>query len=228
MSKKIICISGKMRNGKNTLADLLKEELLTINPNTLLVICAFADELKKYCSEDFELLGNYLNNFSENLKTSINMYNDLLDLNPSRKFANQNINKMIDSLKLYKENFYENKTEISRLLLQIVGTNFARNRIDKDYWAKKLKDNILKSNNEYTLITDCRFPIELEIFSNLNDYELVTIRLERNLPTNNNQHESETALDNWTSWNYVVDNNGTTEDLKNSAKNIINDLINNT
>lgn len=225
MSKKIICISGKMRNGKNTLADFLKEELFTINPNTSLAICAFADELKKYCSKDFELLGNYLNNFSENLKTSINMYNDLLDLNPSRKFANQNINKMIDSLKLYKENFYENKTEISRIILQITGTSIFRNRIDKDFWAKKLKENILKTNNEYTLIQDCRFPIELEIFSDLNDYELVTIRVERNLPTNNNNHESETALDNWTTWNYIVDNNGTTEDLKNSAKNIISDLL---
>ena len=57
------------------------------------------------------------------------MYNDLLEHNPSKQFANFNINKMIDSLKLYRESFYEQKTDISRILLQATGTNIIRNRI---------------------------------------------------------------------------------------------------
>jgi len=37
-------------------------------------------------------------------------------------------------------------------------------------------------------------------------------------------HESETALDNWTDWDYVIDNNGTLEELVEKVKQILIEL----
>lgn len=228
MNKKIICLSGKMQNGKSTLANLLKTELTNSNLNYKISIDAFANELKKYCSEDFELLMNYLNNFSDCLKANINVMYNITDYNLEKQNININVSKMIESLKLNKDNFFENKTDISRILLQCTGTDILRNRVDKDFWAKKLKEKILKTDYDFILIQDCRLPNEIEIFSDVKDYEVVAIRVERNIPTNSNKHESETALDDWTSWNYIVDNNGSLQDLQNSAKNIVEDLLKNT
>jgi hypothetical protein len=69
------------------------------------------------------------------------------------------------------------------------------------------------------LITDCRFPNELEAVKAHKGITIKVIRDSGN--TVGTTHASETALDDYTEWDYVVDNNGSIEDLKTQVFSIL-------
>ena len=93
---------------------------------------------------------------------------------------------------------------------------------------------ILPINLPNWIITDTRFPNEADAVKSRGG---INIRIERDdyifdgagkriiptkeyVNTSNKQHESETALDNYT-FDYVIDNNGTIEDLIIKVKEIL-------
>ncbi len=88
-------------------------------------------------------------------------------------------------------------------LLQLLGTEWGRNTIDRDIWAKctrKWCDQVLTTDKKVIpIIEDCRFPNELEIFHNAFKVRLVAkedIRKERCEAWRPNvRHRSETAMD---------------------------------
>ena len=128
-----------------------------------------------------------------------------------------------------------------RLLLQLLGTEAGRNIIHPNVWVNALfadyrNGEIIENKEHFVLkpvdnwvITDMRFPNEL---SAVKKKEGITIRVNRLTENqrlqltkvragriNNitkeiikNEHPSETALDNAT-FDYVIDNNGTIEEL---------------
>jgi hypothetical protein len=222
--KYIFLISGKMRVGKNQLADYMKQYVNWKYPDKFTEIDSFASTLKKWCSQDFKELTNYLNDFTDKLKATI--FNNLtLD---SRSSLTNQISNVIDQIKTKDSNWFDDKNDITRILLQLTGTSIFRNRINENFWANITRDNVQKSISDFIWIADCRFPVECETLMQLNsdNCKVVSIRVERN--TNNNigsQHESEIALDNWKDWNYVIDNSGLLETLKESAKTIIDDVL---
>lgn len=74
------------------------------------------------------------------------------------------------------------------------------------------------------IITDLRFSNEFEA---VKDRGGITIKVHRDLHKGNTHvapvpHESETALDNETRWDYVIDNNSTIEDLIKKVREILN------
>lgn len=79
--------------------------------------------------------------------------------------------------------------------------------------------NAIKVYYEYPnwVISDVRFPNEAEAIKNKNG---ILIRLNRNIRLES-IHESETALNNYDDWDYVIDNNGTIEDLIEKIKQIL-------
>lgn len=216
--KHIFLISGKLRSGKNQFADYVKEiaESKGMTVNTDL----FAKSLKEWCNEDFRALTDYLNQILELT---------IFDFMVFQKSYNiKNIDIPITRLKeliTKDENWYENKNPITRILLQTYGTEIFRKRVDQDWWVKQLKNRVLQSNSDITLITDVRFPNEIECFKKdiPKDFTVTTIRINRNLnrEAGFNEHESEKALDNYNEFDYVIDNNGTLEDLKEGAKELI-------
>ena len=137
------------------------------------------------------------------------------------------IYKRIDSLKIEDENWYENKTEITRRILQLYGTEIFRKRIDDNYWINQTKERVLNSKADFIIITDVRFPNEIEHMHS-NEYELITVRVERNNVSDNpvNEHDSEKALDNYNEFCYFVNNSGTLQELKDSAKIITEEFEN--
>ena len=223
--KKLILISGYLQSGKNTFAKFLQTEFE--KNNKTVTQDYFAKGVKDGCKEDFELLSNVLNNIANEIKMKIGLFADLR----MEMFNNSIINdveKSINKIIIKPENWYENKTEITRTLLQIYGTQIFRNKIDNNWWVKQLKNKIIKSKQDFFICTDCRFPNEIEeMFSNL--YQTIIIRIERNINTNRQEiitvHESETALDNWENWNYEIENIGTLKDLEESAILVANDII---
>lgn len=137
-----------------------------------------------------------------------------------------------------------------RLLLQHIGTELFRNQIIDGIWVNALmseykpKEELVGTTPENIqwgevypnwIITDTRFPNELQA---VKDKGGINIRInrpkERELILRNAtsiidtrktlepEHKSETMLDNAT-FDYVILNNGTIEDLVNECRNIIKD-----
>ncbi len=90
-----------------------------------------------------------------------------------------------------------------RELMQVFGTDIVRKMYEKA-WAKATIKRIQKENPLLAVITDCRFPCEVDEVQNTGHGKV--IRFLRNPHEDN--HSSETALDNYTSslYNHVIDN----------------------
>ena len=111
-----------------------------------------------------------------------------------------------------------------RDLLQKLGTEAMRNGLHENVWVNALfadyHFNIEEDEQMPNwLITDCRFPNELE---SVKTHKGITIKVIRDSGnTIGTTHASETALDDYTEWDYVVDNNGSIEDLKTQVFSIL-------
>ncbi|MEM4261041.1 MAG: hypothetical protein QXG00_07405, partial [Candidatus Woesearchaeota archaeon] len=177
--KTLILISGKAQSGKNVLANFLTDAFK--NKGISVKQESFANGVKEGCKQDFQTLVEYLNNFAERLKVQIGA---LMDFNNKYNVNNAyiiSINSLIDKLKIDPNiNWFENKTDITRIILQLYGTEIFRKRVNTDWWAEQLKKTWIASNNLFTIVTDCRFPNEIEVFNNLdtNKYKIVTIRVQ--------------------------------------------------
>jgi hypothetical protein len=116
-----------------------------------------------------------------------------------------------------------------RYILQQVGTDLFRNHFHKDIWINCIEKKLL--DYDKVVITDCRFPNEINI---LNKYNATIIQIYRgDLPEwfddvklgkkepPNELHESETS---WIKepFNHSIKNNGTFIELENKIENIIN------
>lgn len=108
-------------------------------------------------------------------------------------------------------------------LLQKIGTDVMRDNFDKDVWIKALLADI--DNNKNYIISDLRFKNEANI---LKQHGFILIRVNRINNTvdtiRNREHESETNLDDYTDFDYIIENNSTLEDLENKVKNILNEI----
>ncbi len=127
-----------------------------------------------------------------------------------------------------------------RLLLQLVGTECMRNIIHPDTWVNALMTEYKQEpyfgpdteNYAYDIlefypnwiITDMRFPNELQA---VKDKSGISIKVNRpsvildGIGYNAGDHPSETALDHINDWDYVIDNDGSIEDLIIKVKEIL-------
>lgn len=189
MTKKVILVSGKLQSGKNTFTDILMEEM---KKSISIDYDYFAKPLKNECKTVFSNLVDYLNKIS--------------------------LENNIPSLYTNEDSWYENKNEVTRILLQTYGTDIFRELVDEDWWAKKLKKKILARDEEVIVVSDVRFKSELRIFEQDNDLKLIKIRIERDNYTRDNNpihsHISELDLDDYSNWDFVLKNNETLDVLK--------------
>lgn len=215
-NKAVILVSGKLQSGKNTFSDLLKAELTDLGK--VVVEDKYAQDLKDLSVSAFKSLAAVLKGIRNQLIQSAP---------PTWSATNKDL---LDKLILKEENFYEDKTDISRVLLQVVGTDIGRFLAGDDIWVDRVYDRTVAEDGfDVKIITDVRFPNEIEVMSLLGDegFKVISIRVERELDraSSENQHESETALDDWEKWDYVVDNNGTVNALRDTAKLIARAIV---
>jgi len=119
-----------------------------------------------------------------------------------------------------------------RELLQKLGTDALRNGLHENVWVNSLfadyqANTVTVGTSEFDItekdelpnwiITDCRFPNELNAIKERNG---ITIKVVRDNAVVSD-HPSETALDTYTNWSYVIDNNGSIEDLKAKVSEIL-------
>lgn len=109
-----------------------------------------------------------------------------------------------------------------RAFLQTLG-----DKIKKDIDPKFLINRIIEDIKVYSaffdviIITDARFKDEIDdIRNNFNNTTVIRIKREYN----NDTHISETDLDNYSNYDYVIDNNGTLDELENKIKKIISEV----
>jgi len=119
-----------------------------------------------------------------------------------------------------------------RKLLQLLGTEAGRHVIHPNIWVNalfadypKIVDMDDKGLDVYEnwIITDVRFPNEANIIKEKGG---IMIRINRPQYLNNrlvigkNEHLSETALDNYDGFDYVIENDGTVQDLIDKVKSL--------
>ena len=108
----------------------------------------------------------------------------------------------IDKWKLNEQPFTANGTTM-REILQRFGTDIMRKHVDKDYWIKFAATRIVNTDYNYYLITDYRFPNELDVIDyiklydlyNLTDYNVKVVKVINNSTIKSSRHESELLTD---------------------------------
>jgi len=119
-------------------------------------------------------------------------------------------------------------TKPRELLLELA--DYARNNIDEHFYIKRTIDDIKVLSNYFdiVLITDARFPYEIELPKNEFN-KCISIHIERpdfesELSSDNKKHATETSLDNFDNYDYKIINDGTLDDLKNKVINLLDNL----
>jgi hypothetical protein len=197
----IIGLSGYAKSGKDTVADII----ISIDSKQW-VVKKFSGKLKQIAS----------------LLTGI-------DIN---KFEDQDFKDQIMPLE-WVEQWVEGTTKYYKIMkvrdfLQKLGTEAVRDGLHKNAWVNALMSDyygIYDIDTDVTnmpnwIITDCRFPNEFEAIRQSGG---VVIRISRNGVKPVNAHPSEIALDGF-DFDYVIENNGSLEDLKRSVNFMLNKL----
>jgi hypothetical protein len=103
-----------------------------------------------------------------------------------------------------------------RKVLQLLGTEGGRDVIHPNIWVNSTLGDITK--NDKVIITDARFPNEVEGIKKRNG---IVLRIVRPSKVSTSTHPSETSLNNYKDWDYVIVNDGTLEELEEKVKQML-------
>lgn len=114
-----------------------------------------------------------------------------------------------------------------RQMLQLIGTDALRKVVHDDFWIipmkRKLKEHIRKE--QHVVISDVRFVNEINMIRSLGG---VVVKVDRENPDkiSNEKHSSELELENYDAWDFVINNNGTLEELYQNTDAIYTKIVN--
>lgn len=117
-----------------------------------------------------------------------------------------------------------------RELLQLLGTELIRQKIDFLFFVKRMISDIKVYSYFYDIITvsDARAKVELDIpRQELKKVIVINVTrpsLETELTQKEQKHYTETDLDDYTNYDYKIINDGTIEDLEEKVSEIIEDI----
>jgi len=196
----IIGISGKIGSGKGAVAEKLAEIFHSKNPVYYKI---FAHPLKDIVA----IL----------IKYPLNTDKDNFFTDGIRDYSQEDKNKFIP---MYNMTIGE--------MTQKIGTEAMRNNFDPDVWTKAIFIDYDDEKNYIWIIPDCRFPNEIDAIKSRGG---IIIRVNGDpAKVNSNTkrdktHISETALDNYKEFDYIIENNSTLEDLYAKIEEIANSII---
>ena len=193
----IISITGKIGSGKDTVAQIIQE-------------CApyHKWEVKKWAGK-------------------LKVIAEIISGIPKEKFEDQdfkytNLPECWDK-QVQSGRYKTTQSMTVRDLLQLLGTEAMRNGLHENVWVNALMCDYIpysvrgsnyEENESNWIITDTRFPNELNA---VREQKGITIKVHRPGRKSNEkqaQHASETALDHVTDWDYVISNDGDLSSLK--------------
>lgn len=110
-----------------------------------------------------------------------------------------------------------------RFVLQNMGTDYLRNTFCDDFFLKNLQNRLEGHQPTLLVISDVRFPNEVEYIKNRGGH---VWRIERpGLSYPKDQHPSETALDNYQGFDEVIVNDGSVEDFRKKVLEVCEALL---
>jgi len=225
--KRVLLLSGKINSGKNQLAEYLTEGFDKIGLSTRSDL--FAKPLKDGCREDFARLATVLQEMTDSLRTFFKASHDN-GMTDYQERAILRFDTLLEEFLIRDENWYEQKTPITRAILQIYGTEIFRRRVQDDWWVDKMAERVRENSADVTVVTDARYPNEVDGLKHKlesePEFEVIAIRIDRDIKSADSvaTHSSEIALDDYKGWSYRIDNNGTLDELKAAAQALIENI----
>ena len=187
------------------------------------------------------------NKFSKSIEE--NLLDDIIEYLKEAKYIDdgQYIEKTINNFMILKN------LSIKEIQYKLISKGLNKNLIEdyiyneneelNNYEIKSAKNIIYKKSNTMELedikvysyyfdvitISDGRLPEELDMIKNAFD-KVYRLRVERpsfksSLNKEELKHKTETALDNYTNYEYTIINDGSLEDLNNKVKQIVDEVI---
>ena len=239
----LIGISGKLGSGKDTVGSII--QYLTSEYRDKYDYANWSDRVNNYGSDPHSSFIN--KKFAGKLKA----VGSLLTGIPVEMFEDQEFKKTdLPNEWVYIENGYAAKNMTVRTFLQKLGTEAMRDGLHTNVWVNALFADYKMSYRQHPdidyvehkaypdwILTDMRFPNELASVVERNG---ITIRVNRKIKIGGedygftyvdvkqavkdgimaSEHPSETALDN-AEFNYVIENNGTIQDLVEEVRRIL-------
>lgn len=135
-----------------------------------------------------------------------------------------------DFVKFIAKQYYNwdgNKNESGRALLQKIGTEQGRDGVDINIWVDMVIATVAVAKNDYdvAIVADCRFPNEFDRWEekgfNMLKIKVMRLSHQNKLTEEQRHHASETSLDNYDKDMTIIQNEGTLEDLRQIAKQIV-------
>jgi hypothetical protein len=220
---KILAISGRKQSGKSTAAnffvsivmsDLKIADHIYLDDSGRILVSDLLGN-KEYsgvfdpCNRSMENKDTIINevfkrldpvikihNFADVLKQDICM--NILGLNYNQCYGSDEEKNTLTELQI------DGNNASSREIMQYIGTDIFR-QIKDDVWVSATINKIIHNPSRIIIISDCRFPNEVQSIKNIGGK---TLRLKRN--AYNSNHISETILDeenyDWSNFDYVIDN----------------------
>lgn len=196
----LVGVSGHLNSGKDTVAKLIATNLHEKYP---VYRKSFAFKLKQIV----ELLSGY--------KMTISYSNDFID--GITDFSQEDKNVFIPMFNM----------TVGEMLQQI-GTNVFRDHFDKQTWIKALFIGYgeYERKNTVWVISDVRFTNEAQKVKDLNGILIrVNRQIEDTTTSRDINHPSEIALDNYSEFDYTIDNNKSLQDLELETNSIVNKIL---
>ncbi len=141
------------------------------------------------------------------------------------KFIEDGFEDSVEDIRSWGHLTFEQMTV--REFLQKLGTEGLRNNLHNQVWVNALFSDYKEGDN--LIITDVRFPNEAKAIKDLGG---VVVRIERMKtadmiagPGGTQLHPSETSLDGW-NFDYVINNNGTLQELLGATRTLLNNIEN--
>ena len=126
-------------------------------------------------------------------------------------------------------NWDGNESDKPRNLLQMIGIDLLKNKIDNKLLIRRMIEDINVYSYFYDIIviTDARLTDEVEdIKNNFND--CISMRINRNIDNNltkkQKEHITEVGLDNYKYFDFVIDNNGSYNDFKCDVNRVLEEI----
>lgn len=144
----VISFSGRKGYGKDFWAEYIVKTYTNVKK------VAFADALRDEVDKILELIENHksIEEIAKDIKATPKEIEEFISI-----YNTSNIK--------YPELNSHSRTKVMLLLLQVWGTNVRRNNYGKDYWIKKLYNDVISVGNQQGIsfvISDARFPNEVD------------------------------------------------------------------
>ena len=228
LNKRLIAVSGVKGSGKDSVSSMLQYCLSVpkmfrqyffyknfrkwIKPKYKRI--AFADPLKKMLSDllNISLDKFYIREFKEGCIINISTLEGSW---LGEKLSDSKFNKLVKQL---DPSLTEANLSL-RQLLQYFGTEIMQKYFGKRVWI----NSTMQNRSEYTIISDLRF---IEEYNAVKEKKGVVIYINRpnyEFGQHASEREMKELLEN-DKYDFIIDNNGSIEDLFNQVKELVNDI----